>query len=172
MGESQTETTRGDDLRPRKTIESSRTFATHTVVHGDMNGESRLFGGRLMEWIDEAAGICARRHCGGSVTTACVDQLVFKRPAFLNEVVDVEAHVTYVGRTSLEVRVDSYVEDLSTGDRSPINVAYLIEVHVGPDGRPRPVPFGIEIGSEGDRNEWDMAVLRKQLRKERAEQGV
>ena len=124
------------DTRPLRSQERSRTRATHTVVHGDMNGENRLFGGRLMEWIDEAAGIAARRHCGGSVTTACVDSLVFKNPAYLNEIVVIDAYVTYVGRTSLEVRVDSYVEDVATGERKQINVAYLTEVCVGPDEKP------------------------------------
>ena len=54
-----------------------------------------------MEWIDETAGIAARRHCGGDVTTACVDQLTFKHPAFLNDVVVIVAAVTYVGHTSM-----------------------------------------------------------------------
>lgn len=160
------------DGRPLKSIEASRTIATHTVVHGDMNGESRLFGGRLMEWIDEAAGITARRHCGGPVTTACVDQLSFKYPAYLNDIVVVNAHVTYVGRTSLEVRAESYVEDVATGEKRLINDAYLIEVHVDGQGRPAPIEYGLRLSSEFDRNEWSMAELRKLLRKERQETGV
>ena len=158
--------------RVLKTISSSRTQSTHTVVHGDMNGENRLFGGRLMEWIDETAGIAARRHCGGSVTTACVDHLVFKNPAYLNEIVAIDAHVTYVGRTSLEVRCDSYVEDVETGEMHLINVAYLTEVHVDREGHPLPIKYGLQLETEADREEWDKARLRKALRKERASQDM
>ncbi|MCI7218411.1 MAG: acyl-CoA thioesterase [Parafannyhessea umbonata] len=160
------------DTRPLRSQERSRTRATHTVVHGDMNGENRLFGGRLMEWIDEAAGIAARRHCGGSVTTACVDSLVFKNPAYLNEIVVIDAYVTYVGKTSLEVRVDSYVEDVATGERKQINVAYLTEVCVGEDERPRRIPFGLKLDTDEQRNEWHMAQIRKMIRRERQEQGI
>ncbi len=160
------------DTRPLKTVDQSRTETTHTVVHGDMNGENRLFGGRLMEWIDEAAGIASRRHCGGSVTTACVDNLVFQNPAYLNEVVIVDAYVTYVGRTSLEVRVDSYVEDVETGERKRINVAYLTEVHVDANERPTRIPYGLALTTDEERNEWSLAQIRKMIRRERQAQGI
>lgn len=161
------------DLRVgTKGVARSRTETTHTVVHADMNGESRLFGGRLMEWIDEAAGIAARRHCGGSVTTACVDSLVFEHPAFLNDVVVIVARPTYVGRTSLEVRTDAYVEDCRTGARGLINTAYLTEVSVGPDGRPRPIRYGLELADEGERAEWEAARRRIQIRRQRKAEGV
>ena len=61
--------------RLTKLVADSTCEAMRIVTHQDVNGENRLFGGRLMEWIDELAGIAARRHCGASVTTACVDTL-------------------------------------------------------------------------------------------------
>ena len=85
----------------KKSISDSLTESIKSVRYEDINGVNRLFGGRLMEWIDETAGIAARRHCGGDVTTACVDQLTFKHPAFLNDVVVIVAAVTYVGHTSI-----------------------------------------------------------------------
>ena len=84
-----------------KTVSQSRTEVTRTVFYQDINGFNRLFGGRLMEWIDEAAGIAARRHCGSTITTACVDQLEFKHAVHLDDDVVIIAKVTYVGRTSL-----------------------------------------------------------------------
>ena len=160
------------DARPTKTPDDSAAIGTRTVMNGDINGADRLFGGRLMEWIDSIAGIAARRHCGGSVTTACVDSLVFKNPAYLNEIVVIDAYVTYVGKTSLEVRVDSYVEDVATGERKQINVAYLTEVCVGEDERPRRIPFGLKLDTDEQRNEWHMAQIRKMIRRERQEQGI
>lgn len=155
-----------------KRIASSLTETTHTVVHADMNGESRLFGGRLMEWIDDAAAIAARRHCGGSVTTACVDSLTFEHPAFLNDIVVIIARLTYVGRTSAEVRADTYVEDCRTGGRNKINTAYLTEVFVGPDERPRPIRYGLELVGDDEREEWEAARRRIEIRRQRKAEGV
>lgn len=157
------------DVRERgsKTPDDSRTEVTRTVVFADINGENRLFGGRLMEWIDDAAGIAARRHCGGSITTACVDQLQFRHAAYLNDIVVIDAQVTYVGRTSLEVRVDSYVENVRTGERVKINKAYLTEVHVDAAGNPVTIPYGLELTSDPERAEYAAAEKRKELRKQR-----
>lgn len=157
--------------RPKKRIADSLTHATHILRHEDINGENRLFGGRLMEWIDDVAGIAARRHAGCSITTACVDTLVFMNPAYLNDIVALEASVTYVGKTSIEVRVDSYVEDPAEGTRILINHALLTEVCVGHDDKPIPVPYDLELVSEEERVEWENARLRIQLRKARQEGG-
>ena len=96
-----------------KTVEDSRSEMTKILQYKDINGANRLFGGRLMEWIDEIAGIAASRHCGGDVITAAVDQLLFKKGALLNDLVVLIAKVTYVGRTSMEVRVDTYTEEMA-----------------------------------------------------------
>ena len=85
----------------------------------DLNGYNRLFGGRLMQWIDVVAGVVARRHSGCEVTTASVDQLEFQAPAFVNDTIAMEGRITHVGRTSMEVRVDTFVESLAgSGGRS------------------------------------------------------
>ena len=152
---------------PPQTPRESRTEVTRTVVFADINGENRLFGGRLMEWIDDAAGIAARRHCGGSITTACVDQLQFRHAAYLNDIEVIDAQVTYVGRTTQEVRVDSYVENVRDGQRVKINKAYLTEVHVDAAGNPVPIAYGLELTSDAERAEYAAAEKRKDLRKQR-----
>ena len=121
-----------------------------------------------MEWIDETAALAAMRHCGGLVTTCAVDQLVFEHGATLNQVVVLKSRVTYVGNTSIEVRVDTFVEDLETGDHFAINHAYLVFVHVDENGNPIPIRYGIEIRSESEQEEWDNALIRVTLRKERS----
>lgn len=80
-----------------------------------------------MQWIDEMAGIVAHRHAGTIVTTACVDNLNFKAGAYLGNTVVLIGKMTYVGRTSMEVRIDTYVED-SDGMRKMINRAYEVMV--------------------------------------------
>lgn len=61
-----------------KHMEDSRTENTYLIMNKHINGYGRLFGGVLMQWIDEMAGIVAYRHAGTIVTTACVDNLNFK----------------------------------------------------------------------------------------------
>lgn len=154
-----------------KRVADSQTEVTYILQHKDINGENRLFGGRLMEWIDSTAGIAARRHAGGSITTACVDSLVFHHPAYLNDVVVVRARVTYVGNTSMEVRVDTFVENVRTGERNTINSAYLTEVLVDSWGRPQPIQYGLELETDEERAEWEAAEKRKAIRKQRAAEG-
>ena len=154
-----------------KRVADSEAEATFILQHKDINGENRLFGGRLMEWIDTTAGIAARRHCGGSITTACVDTLIFKHAAYLNDIVVVKARVTFVGNTSMEVRVDAFVEEAATGERFLINTAYLTEVHVDEQGKPQQVPWGLEVVTDEERAEYEGAIKRILVRKQRAVEG-
>lgn len=150
-----------------KRIEDSATEQIHLLKYEDINGEGRLFGGQLVSWIDEVAGTVAKRHAGSQVTTASIDNLQFKNAAYLNDLVVIIGHLTYVGRTSMEVRVDSYVEDVS-GFRRPINRAFLTLVALDADQKPMPVPYGLIIENEIQQLEWENAKKRIALRKYRA----
>lgn len=158
-------------VKPVKRVRDSITEATRIVRYEDINGFGRLFGGRLMEWIDEAAGICAMRHCGGMITTASVDKLEFKNPGMIGEVLHITARITHVGRTSMEVRTDSFAEDVETGQRKLINRAYLTEVYVDEDGNALEIPFDLELIDEEDHEEWEAALKRKEMRRTRSSEG-
>ena len=150
-----------------KTVEESRTEFIKLLKYEDINGQNRLFGGKLMAWIDEAAAVAAMRHAGGNVTTCAVDDLRFKKGAYLNDLLVLIARVTYVGNTSMEVRVDTFVEDIESGDRVAINHATLIFVHVDENGRPQTIPYGLELTSHREEAEWNAALRRAESRKER-----
>ena len=152
-----------------KRVEDSVTESTHIVMPSHLNGANRLFGGILMQWIDETAGIVAMRHAQANVTTAAVDNLKFLKGAYPNDLVVVRGKVTYVGRTSMEVRVDTYVESLD-GIRRPINRAYFVMVAIDENDRPTPVPKLI-VESPQEIAEWEMAKLRNQMRKQRKTEG-
>ena len=143
----------------------SRTVQTQIVLNEHINGAGRLFGGRLMEWIDIVAGVAARRHSGCNVTTASVDTLSFKAPAYLNDTVSIEGVVMATGRTSMEVRVDTYVEALD-GQRSMINRAYLVLVALDAQGHPTPVP-PLLAETDEERAEQEAGLRRNALRKQR-----
>ena len=78
-----------------KHMEDSRTENTYLIMNKHINGYGRLFGGVLMQWIDEMAGIVAYRHAGTIVTTACVDNLNFKAGAYLGDTVVLIGKLTY-----------------------------------------------------------------------------
>lgn len=145
----------------------SATQQVHKLRYQYLNGQRRLFGGVLMQWIDELAGIVGNRHSGRNVITASVDSLVFKQPAYLEDLIVMNGRVTYVGKTSMEVRVDTYAEDFA-GNRRLINTAYLVMVATSDDGQPVPVP-ALAPQTDEEKQEWAMAEKRYALRKERRE---
>ena len=110
---------------------TEKTTTVQIVMPQHCNGYAipRLFGGQIMAWIDVIGAVAARRYTHAAVTTVCIDNLTFLKPAHLNDTVVQEACVTWTGRTSLEVRVDSYVETLD-GRRTPVNRAYLVFVAI------------------------------------------
>ena len=118
-----------------KRVDDSLTEQTYLLMPKHSNGYGRLFGGKLVEWIDEMAGIVSRRHCQTETTTACIDNLNFKASAKTGDMLVLRGKMTYVGRTSMEVRVDTYVEDLN-GLRKMINRAYLVMVSVDENNNP------------------------------------
>ena len=121
-----------------KTVAQSRTEQIQILMPEHINGYKRLFGGRLMEWIDVVAAVAARRHSNRNVTTVAVDHLEFRAPAHVNDTVVLVGQLTHVGRTSMEVRVDTFIEELN-GERFLINRAYLVMVALDEQDRPTPV---------------------------------
>lgn len=152
-------------LRPKR-VQDSRTEQIQILMPEHINGAGRLFGGKLVEWIDVVAGVVARRHSGCEVTTASVDQLEFQAPAFVNDTIAMEGRITHVGRTSMEVRVDTFVESLG-GERRQVNRAYLVMVALDPKThKPTPVP-SLLLETEEDFAEWEAGNLRAKARKAR-----
>lgn len=152
-----------------KRVEDSMVEQTHLLMNYDINGAGRLFGGKLLQWIDETAGIVAKRHSGRNMTTVAIDNLQFKAGAYLNDTVVIIGRLTYVGRTSMEIRVDSYVEGFD-GVRKPINRAYLTLVALDENDNPVEVPR-LVLETEAQKAEWEGAKKRLEYRKLRREEG-
>lgn len=148
-----------------KCVADSHTEQVQILMPGQINGQQRLFGGQLMQWIDVVAAVVARRHSGHEVTTASVDNLQFRAPAFVNNTIILDGYITHVGKTSMEVRVNTYVEGLS-GERHKINVAYLVLVAIDADGNPTEVP-PLLLQSDKERTEWEAGKRRRALREQR-----
>ena len=143
------------------------TASVQIVLPQHCNGYARprLFGGQIMAWIDVTGAVAARRYANAAVTTVCVDNLNFIAPAYLNDTVVQEARVTWTGRTSMEVRVDSFVERLD-GSRSLVNKAYAVYVALDGDEKPMAVPPFVPETDE-ERQEFAAALVRREIRLQR-----
>lgn len=152
-------------MRHTKRVSDSQTEQQYLIRPAHINPYGRLFGAQLLKWIDEVAGIVAVRHANAIVTTAAIDNLQFKEPAYAGEMVVLLGRVTYVGRTSMEIRVDTYREALD-GTRRLINTAYIDMVAINNDGAPIEVP-ALELETAEQHAEYEAAIKRKEMRKQR-----
>ena len=110
------------------------------VLPNDTNTMGNVLGGRVLHWIDLAAAIVAHRHCRSETVTVSMDQVSFLAPIRVGQLAVIAARMTFVGKTSMEIRVDVQSEDLLNGDRRQTSTAYLTFVAVDKKGRPAPVP--------------------------------
>ncbi len=156
-------------MREMKKVSDSMTEQQYLIRPTHINHYGRLFGGQLLYWIDELAGIVAIRHSGATVTTAAIDNLQFQAPAYEGELVVLQGQVTYVGRSSMEIRVDTYTESMD-GARQMINRAYIDMVAINSQGQPMEVP-GLALETEEQKQEYEAATRRKALRKQRRQEG-
>ncbi len=156
-------------MRQVKRVSDSLTEQQYLICPAHINHYGRLFGGQLLKWIDELAGIVATRHSGSIVTTAAIDNLQFKAPAYSGDMIVLQGRLTSVGRTSMEVRVDTYREALD-GAREMINRAYIDMVAINSTGEPIEVP-GLSAETEEERQEQEAAKKRREMRRQRRQEG-
>ena len=151
--------------RPAKPVSASRAEQVHIITPADVNSSYTLFGGMLMQWIDIVAGVVSRRHCHCSTRTAAVDHLNFIAPAYIDDIVTIAGRITFVGTTSMEVCVDTFVERMSDmSQRIHVNRAYLTMVAVDENGKPTPVP-GLICETEAEKADYEAGMQRRALRK-------
>ena len=148
-----------------KTVDDSRVETVHIVRPNHLNGANRLFGGILMQWIDEVAGIVAKRHSMSNVTTASVDNLTFLHGAYQNDLVVIKGKMTWVGSSSMEVCVDTYVETPS-GQRDRINNAHFMMVALDENDHPVKVPRLI-LQNDDEELAWSHGEERRRIRIQR-----
>jgi len=125
--------------------------------------------GKLMLDIDETAAILAKRFVKGDIVTGSLDNLYFYAPIQVGDIIILKAGLNYVGNTSFEVGIKVLSEDLNTGDQKHTCTAFLSFVHIGKDGKTKPVPsFTPETPYE--KRLWKEAEARKKRRVERVKQ--
>ncbi len=123
-----------------KTPSASKVEMTQLVLPNDTNLLGNLLGGTLMHWMDIAGALVASRHSNKIVATVALDSLDFRHPVRVGELVTLKAKMTWAGRTSMEVSINVYAENLKTGNVILTNKAFLTFVALGDDCKPTLVP--------------------------------
>ncbi len=133
------------------------------VLPNDANTMGNVLGGRVLHWIDLAAAIVAHRHCRTEAVTASMDEVSFLAPIRVGQLALIAARMTYVGRSSMEIRVDVQSEDLMSGERRQTSTAYLTFVAVDKGGLPTTVP-PLLYETEDEKREARAAEARRAKR--------
>jgi acyl-CoA hydrolase len=118
---------------------STGTITTFVMPHMQ-NVRGDLFGGELMALVDQAAAVAAIRHAGGPAVTARIDRVDFKERIPVGALVTCIATVDFVGNSSMDITVDVYAEQVSTGDRRHTHTAHVVFVALNEHGKPTRVP--------------------------------
>jgi acyl-CoA hydrolase len=147
----------------QKSPRESHTIMNELVLPNDTNTLNNLMGGRLLHWMDIAAAISAQKHCNRIVVTASVDNVSFKHPIKLGDVVTIEAKVSRAFTTSVEVRLDVWAQNIPSGTKVKSNEAYYTFVAQEKDGNRVQVP-GLLPETAEDIILFDGALRRRQLR--------
>lgn len=113
---------------------------TELVLPNDTNLLGNLLGGKMMHWIDIAGAMAAQRHAGRIVATVSVDSMDFRHPVRMGDMVILRAKLTWVGRSSIEVLIKAYAENIKSGTVILTNKAYLTFVALDDNGKPVAVP--------------------------------
>ncbi len=103
------------------------------------NTYGNVHGGVIMKMVDEAGALVAMRHANRPVVTVAVDSMTFLKPIYVGNLVLCHAEITYVGRTSMEVRVEVVAEHPLTGEANVTNTAFLVYVALDENSKPTPV---------------------------------
>jgi hypothetical protein len=146
-----------------KKASDSLIIMTELVLPNDTNTFGNLMGGRLMYWMDIAAALAATKHCAAPTVTASVDNLSFQNPIKLGNVVHIQAKLTRVFNTSMEIHINVWGEDPIQQYKYKSNEAYYTFVALDPNGKPRPVNALIPESIE-EKKHFDGALRRRQLR--------
>jgi acyl-CoA hydrolase len=147
-----------------KPVSASRSEMTEIVLPAQTNPLGKLLGGQVMHLVDMVAAMAAHRHSNSYVVTASVDYIDFRNPINLGEIVTLKSQVNRVFRTSMEVGVEVYSENVILGEKKHTTSAYVTFVAIDEHTRlPKVVPPLIVKTAE-ERRRFREAAKRREVR--------
>lgn len=148
-----------------KFVRESISEYSELALPNDANGLGNVLGGKVMHLVDLAAALAAIRHARCPVVTASVDYMNFLHPVRIGQLILLRSSVNRVFRTSMEIGVKVFVEDLQTGAVSHTSSAYLTFVAIDKQGNRVPVPQVIPE-TEDEKRRYGEAERRREYRLE------
>lgn len=132
------------------------------------NFSGKVHGGSILKLLDQAAYACASRYAAAYVVTLSVDQVVFRQPIHVGELVTLLASVNHTGTSSMEVGIKVLAENIRTQEKRHVNSCFFTMVAVDDHGKPIPVPPLLPV-SHDERRRHSAAEVRKEMRREMAQ---
>jgi acyl-CoA hydrolase len=129
------------------------------------NFSGKVHGGSILKLLDQVAYACASRYAAAYVVTLSVDQVVFRQPIHVGELVTFLASVNHTGNSSMEVGIKVIAENIRTQDKRHVNSCFFTMVAVDDGGKPVAVP-ALRPFTPDERRRHDAAELRKSMRRE------
>jgi uncharacterized protein (TIGR00369 family) len=148
---------------PPKSMHDSRVTLAQMMEPEHANTQGNVHGGWIMKLVDEAGSLASMRHAAARTVTVAIDSMIFRQPIRIGDLVTLEAELTYVGHTSMEVEVHVTAENPITGIKTPTNTAYLVFVALDENGKPTPVP-PLVAQTPGEQARMEAAGLRQKRR--------
>ena len=127
------------------------------------NFAGNVHGGTLLKLLDQAAYACASRYAGRYVVTLSVDQVTFRQPVLVGELVTLLASVNHTGTSSMEVGIKVIAENIRTQASRHVNSCFFTMVAVDDERKPVPVP-PLRPASPEERRRHSAANVRKEMR--------
>ena len=129
----------------------------------DANPAGNVFGGEILKHIDMVAGIVAQRHSQSNAVTVSMDSVNFLKPVFVGNVLKLNARITYVHNSSMEIEVKAEAEDIVTGIRTITGTAFVTFVALDTKGKPMYVPK-LALKTDEDRTKFEEGKVRMEKR--------
>lgn len=154
-----------------KIKQEKQLFMTRLMTPDMSNFSGKVHGGTILKLLDEAAFSCASRYCKTYVVTASLDQVVFKKPITVGDLVTFKCHVNYVGRSSMEIGIRVEGEKIREKTQYHAISCYFTMVSVDEDGKTLPVP-PLQLDSEAEEKLFQAGKMRCAMRKEIQERNL
>jgi acyl-CoA hydrolase len=147
-----------------KTPKDSETIVTEVVCPNDTNPMGILQGGKLVQWMDIASAVCAQNHAEHICVTASIDNVLFKTPAKIGDIVTIKAKITRTFNSSMEIFVQAWAKKVVSQKAYLINEAYFTFVAIDDYGNPATEIIAIKPKTIDEKKQFEEAAKRKTSR--------
>jgi acyl-CoA hydrolase len=149
---------------PPKAVRESLTDVADLMFPPDANMHGTVFGGKVLQMVDKAASVCAMRHAGKPCVTVAMERVEFLVPIRVGTFLIAQARIHHAGRSSMEIGVEVYAEDMPGGTRQHTNSCLVTMVAVDAQGNPSAVP-PLLLETREEKERWEAAEERREARR-------